>query len=132
MEKQKTAYLDMTREEVLERKRAVEAAIKVLEGLDGDASVFRDGTGVLVDEFRLPEEVLAALKREGAVLDGMDRKGLLKFLQVVIMKMDTSERIREIQRTAQFNRLACSVLFDSKPGVGSVESLFAPKGRNSR
>ncbi len=44
MEKQKTAYLDMTSEEVLERKRAVEAAIKVLEGLDGDASVFKDGT----------------------------------------------------------------------------------------
>ncbi len=132
MEKQKTAYLDMTSEEVLERKRAVEAAIKVLEGLDGDASVFKDGTGALLDESRLPEEVLCALKNEGAVLDGQDRKGLLKFLQVVIMKMDTSERIREIQRTAQFNRVACSVLFDSRPGVGSVEALFAPKGRKGR
>lgn len=129
MEKQKISYLDMPKEEVLERKRAVEAAIKVLEGMDGDASVFKDGTGALLDVSLLPEDVLAALKREGAALEGQDRKGLLQFLQVAIMKMDTSERIREIKRTASFNRVACSVLFDNRPGPGSLEALFAPRGR---
>ncbi len=129
MEKQKISYLDMPKEEVLERKCAVEAAVKVLEGLDGDASVFKDGNGVLLDESLLPEETLAALKKEGAVLEGQDRKGLLQFLQIVIMKMDTSERIREIKRTAPFNRVACSVLFDGRPKAGSLEALFASKGR---
>ena len=58
---------------------------------------------------------------------------LEQFLQVTLLKMETSLRIKEIRRTADFNSLAYSVLYDKKPAAGALKSLFAlRKKQNGR
>ena len=125
MNSQENRYVKLPKEELQERKAAVEAAVGELNALGADAVLVKDGC---VDAGSLPKMLQSVLAREEAG-QLADRESLEVFLQVTLMKMETSLRIQEIRRTADFNRLACSVVFgqDKKPRAGSLESLFAPK-----
>ncbi|MDO5537700.1 MAG: hypothetical protein Q4F72_09260 [Desulfovibrionaceae bacterium] len=121
-------YVNMDPEELKRLNTRAAAALKAVNALAGDASVFENGTGRVLDPSRLPAETAELLEKEPWEIAESNFESLRLALYLLDRKTAKAMDIQDIRKGAAFNQAACRLLFDRKPAArGSLSSLFGKR-----
>lgn len=123
-------YVDMEPAKLRQIYERVSAALSAVTALKGDASVFAQGQGRLLDSSRLPSDTADLLGLTAGELAAMDHEAIRLGLYLIKCKAGKALSIQNIRQGKEFTRASCQLLFDKKPLRGSLASLFSPSSRH--